>query len=492
MMTERDIETRSLTLAPELRSSGNTIGGYASPFDVRSQPLPSPSGGLFVEVVSTRAWNKAQGDNWSGVESFWEHKRDNPEYMLGTTKTGSLRCGVDNLGLWYEVDLLPARYDLRDLVARGDVGGSSVTMIVMDDQWAVSEGGFPVRTLNSCKLIELGPTANPAYLNSSVSLRSLARFCDAPLSDVEERAAAGDLRGLLTITSGPPKPTASYKGRIDEMRKRLAQERYVPAEETEPAEAPEPAPEPVAAKTIQGRSALIKTLEMAPVDPRVRLAETMAARSVPGSERLAETERMGTVSGQIEVLLAELASTRADIARLSDPNRIELEDARAEVDRADQRARDELDRTNGTLSGAAALRLMGAERRADADDFAREDEVGGDYADPGYQADKQPRYPLDTAERITLAWGYIHNEHDQSFYSPQQLAAIKDRIQAAAKAHRIDLDDLDTRSYERWVPRPTLTGAEALRRTMALALPEPVRNAGRACDQYGAEQGGRF
>jgi uncharacterized protein len=451
-MTERDIETRSLTLAPELRSSGNTIGGYASPFDVRSQPLPSPSGGLFVEVVSTRAWNKAQGDNWSGVESFWEHKRDNPEYMLGTTKTGSLRCGVDNLGLWYEVDLLPARYDLRDLVARGDVGGSSVTMIVMDDQWAVSEGGFPVRTLNSCKLIELGPTANPAYLNSSVSLRSLARFCDAPLSDVEERAAAGDLRGLLKITSGPLKPMASYKGRIEEMRKRLAQERYVPAEETDPVEAPEPAPEPVAAKTIQGRSALIKTMEMAPVDPRVRLAETMAARSVPGSERLAETERMGTVSGQIEVLLAELAETRADIARLSDPASIEREAAQRQTDLAEARAQDELDRINGTLSPAAALRLL---------EEARPEGVAP-YVSPVPEAVEMvpPCLPPDGD-------GELRRELDAARAEIERLSA--------------------PRTMDPWV---ALRQLEAMR-PPALFVEASV-NRGRASDQYSAEQGGRF
>jgi HK97 family phage prohead protease len=454
-MTERDIETRSLTLAPELRntSSGNTIGGYASPFDVRSQPLPSPSGGLFVEVVSTRAWNKAKGDDWVGVESFWEHKRDNPEYMLGTTKTGSLRCGVDNLGLWYEVDLLPARYDLRDLVARGDVGGSSVTMIVMDDDWAASEGGFPVRTLNSCKLIELGPTANPAYLDSSVSLRSLARFCDAPLSDVEARAAAGDLRGLLKITSGPLKPMASFKGRIEEMRKRLAQERYIPAEEQVThlchPPAPEPAPEPVAdkPKTIQGRSALIKTMEMAPIDPRVRLAETMAARSVPGSERLAETERMGTVEGQIAALRAELAETRADITRLSDPLEIERESAQAQIASAEARAQDTLDMANGRLSPAAALRILEA---------ARPEGVA-------------PYVPHVDAPTTVVG------------------ASEETSVEPVTEPEPAPESAPQYRTMDPWV---ALRQLEAMR-PPALFVETPV-NRGRACDQYGAQQGGRF
>jgi uncharacterized protein len=446
-VTERDIETRSFTLPPELRNtnSGNTIGGYASPFDVRSQPLPSPSGGLFVEVVSTRAWNKAKGDDWVGVESFWEHKRDNPEYMLGTTKTGSLRCGVDNLGLWYEVDLLPARYDLRDLVARGDVGGSSVTMIVMDDDWSVSENGFPVRTLNSCRLIELGPTANPAYLNSSVSLRSLAKFCDAPLSDIEERAATGDLRGLLKITSGPLKPMASFKGRIEEMRKRLAQERYIPVEEPETEKSrgtrifPEPTEEqPVSDKprTAWGRQALITTMAAKPNGPE-RLLETLAAQPVSGAERLAQT----TVEGQLAALKAELASTRADIARLSDPALIERESAQAELDRADQRGRDELDRLNGTLSPAAALRLLEEARPAGCAPYMSATHISEAGKDGGLGS-REPK-PEPAPEPQYRAW--------------------------------------------------TLTGAEALARTRAAMVPpEPPRPMGRASDAYLSEMGGRL
>jgi uncharacterized protein len=447
-MTERDIETRALTLPPELRntSNGNTIGGYASPFDVRSQPLPSPSGGLFVEVVSTRAWNKAKGDDWVGVESFWEHKRDNPEYMLGTTKTGSLRCGVDNLGLWYEVDLLPARYDLRDLVARGDVGGSSVTMIVMDDDWAVSEGGFPVRTLNSCKLIELGPTANPAYLNSSVSLRSLAKFCDAPLSDVEARAAAGDLRGLLKITSGPLKPMASYKGRIEEMRKRLAQERYVPAEEAEVDPnlhnniiEVEPTEERIVTagsdkpKTTWGRQALIRTLEAKPNGPD-RLLDTLAAQQFTGAERLAQT----TVEGQLATAQAELAEARAHIARLSDPAAIEREAAQRQTELAEARAQDELDRINGTLSPAAALRILENARPAGCSPYVPPAPEAIDKVAPSLPPDDEP---------------------------------------APAPQYR------------------TMTGREALRRLEAMRQPAPVepeRRMGSAYNDYLASSGNRF
>jgi HK97 family phage prohead protease len=438
----------------ELRSDtrgSRTIVGTAAVFNSDSRNL-----GGFIERVLPSFCDRSLAAGWAGIVCRFNHD-DN--YVLGNTDSGTLRVSRDARGMNYECDLPRSQEMVREAIERGDIRTSSMAFTLVpgvDDTWEPRDG-LPLRTLSGGTILDVAPVAIAAYAETSCALRSLAHFAEADYEDVKKAARDGELRKFVIRTDGAtPVP---------------------------------PAPEPVAAKPkAWGRQALIKTLEATPNGP-ARLLDTLAARSVSDAERLAQT----TVEGQLATARAELASTRADIARLSDPNRIELEDARAEVDRADQRARDELDRTNGTLSGAAALRLMGApERRADADDFAREDEVGSDYADPGYQPDKQPRYPLDTAERITLAWGYIHNEHDQSFYSPQQLAAIKDRIQAAAKAHRIDLDDLDTRSYERWVPRPTLTGAEALRRTMALALPEPVRNAGRACDQYGAEQGGRF
>jgi hypothetical protein len=55
------------------------------------------------------------------------------------------------------------------------------------------------------------------------------------------------------------------------------------------------------------------------------------------------------------------------------------------------------------------------------------------YADPGYQADKKKRYPIDTVEHIHSAWSYINETDNASQYSPAQLAEVKGRIMAAGK-----------------------------------------------------------
>lgn len=55
------------------------------------------------------------------------------------------------------------------------------------------------------------------------------------------------------------------------------------------------------------------------------------------------------------------------------------------------------------------------------------------YADPGYQADKKKRYPLDTEEHVRAAWSYINMPKNASKYSSEQLSSIKGKIKAAMK-----------------------------------------------------------
>ena len=56
-----------------------------------------------------------------------------------------------------------------------------------------------------------------------------------------------------------------------------------------------------------------------------------------------------------------------------------------------------------------------------------------EYADPGYQADKKKRYPLDTEEHVRAALGYINTSKDSGKYSPEDLAKVKNKIEAAAR-----------------------------------------------------------
>lgn len=61
------------------------------------------------------------------------------------------------------------------------------------------------------------------------------------------------------------------------------------------------------------------------------------------------------------------------------------------------------------------------------------------YADPGYQADKKKRYPIDNAKHVRAAWSYINQADNGKLYSAAQLKRIKARIKSAAKKFGINI-----------------------------------------------------
>jgi len=125
-----DAERRFTSVPVEIRAGADKrmIGGYAAKFDRLSQNL-----GGFVERIAPGFFNKSRGDGWPGVIARYNHD-DN--MVLGTIGGGTLRLGVDDIGLSYEVDLPQARADVFELVERGDVRQSSFAFVAFEDDWS--------------------------------------------------------------------------------------------------------------------------------------------------------------------------------------------------------------------------------------------------------------------------------------------------------------------------------------------------------------------
>lgn len=70
-----------------------------------------------------------------------------------------------------------------------------------------------------------------------------------------------------------------------------------------------------------------------------------------------------------------------------------------------------------------------------------------EYADPGYQADNQKRYPIDTEAHCRAAWSYINQRKNAAKYTADQVSAIKKRIRQAGKKFGIEF-------AENHVPQP--------------------------------------
>jgi HK97 family phage prohead protease len=160
----------------ELRTADpSRLLGYAAIFNTPSQDL-----GGFVEVVRPGAFSRTlqKADH---VRALYDHQGG---HVLGRVGAGTLKLAEDDRGLRFEVALPPTTVarDLAVLVERGDVAGASFAFRAQEERWTTYEG-LPLRELLDVDLEEITITARPAYPDTSVALRSLARWrSGAPLA----------------------------------------------------------------------------------------------------------------------------------------------------------------------------------------------------------------------------------------------------------------------------------------------------------------------
>lgn len=229
MRTSPEIRTYRSTV--ELRAakrdgSVGTLFGYAAKFNKLSRNL-----GGFVEEIHPDAFNKSLAD---GVRVM---ARYNHEVLLATTDSGTLRVWADEVGLPYEIDLPDTTFgrDLAVMAERQDVRFSSFAFLTPPngDEWGLTDSGFPLRTLRSVQLVDVAPVDDPAYLDTSSGLRSLAEARGLDFERVAAAAAANDLRALLDPTDHLPHevvtdetPSVPVRS-LDVMRARLELARRV-------------------------------------------------------------------------------------------------------------------------------------------------------------------------------------------------------------------------------------------------------------------------
>lgn len=156
-------------------------------------------GGLFGfrEKIAPGAFDDAVKND--DVRALFNH---DPNMLLGRTASGTLRLSVTKSGLAYEVDLPDTRaaQDVRALIQRGDVNGSSFGFTVEDDDWDetdVKKGQLPLRTIRKVSLFDVSPVTYPAYPQTSVSARSKAQTiseADAAAKAASEVAKSPDVK----------------------------------------------------------------------------------------------------------------------------------------------------------------------------------------------------------------------------------------------------------------------------------------------------------
>jgi HK97 family phage prohead protease len=192
-------ERRAVHEAIELRAddASATISGYAAVFNQETVIGGSLWG--FREQIAPEAFDEAIKTD--DVRALFNH---DPNYLLGRTESGTLRLKADKKGLRYEVDLPDTAQakDVRTLIARGDVSGSSFGFIVEEDEWderEVKKGKLPLRTIRKAALFDVSPVTYPAYPQTSVSARSKAEAsveAEKLRAEQVEAAKTPDLKAL--------------------------------------------------------------------------------------------------------------------------------------------------------------------------------------------------------------------------------------------------------------------------------------------------------
>lgn len=172
--TPDNYEARSIKGTVEVRKredGGSTIHGVAAVFDSLSENL-----GGFREQIKPGAFDDTDKND---VRGLFNHDSN---FILGRTKSKTVRLKTSKRGLEYEIDL-PDTQTIRDLVLapieRGDVDQSSFGFIIGagNDTWDEDEEGRLIRTIHAIgELFDVSPVTFPAYRDTTVGARSLKNW----------------------------------------------------------------------------------------------------------------------------------------------------------------------------------------------------------------------------------------------------------------------------------------------------------------------------
>jgi len=139
-----------------------TIKGIAAIFDSPSEDIG------FIEEIDRHAFDRVLAAK-PDVRCMFNH---DPNNLLGRTASGTVRLSVDSRGLQYVCDLpdTSTGREVKELVNRRDITGSSFGFICGRDQWDVrADGRLTRRILEVADLFDASPVTVPAYAATEVA-----------------------------------------------------------------------------------------------------------------------------------------------------------------------------------------------------------------------------------------------------------------------------------------------------------------------------------
>ena len=173
-MKKRMRETRDTAARVELRvneDGTSVLFGYAAVFPDGTEKSAYRYGSV-TETITPGAFARALRDK-QDVRALFNHDSGN---LLGRISSGTLRLVEDQTGLRYEIDMPDTTLakDVRALVERGDLTGSSFAFRIKSETWKRDDNNPNCyrREINDVDLIDVGPVTFPAYAGTQAAMRS--------------------------------------------------------------------------------------------------------------------------------------------------------------------------------------------------------------------------------------------------------------------------------------------------------------------------------
>lgn len=144
------------------------LEGYAATFNSLSHDLNG-----FREKIMPGAFSRSLKEG-ADVRALKNH---DPNFVLGRTKSGTLKLEQDSRGLRFRVELPNTQYarDLHTSIARGDMDQCSFAFKAKDQKWSEQQDGngdwFAMRELHDVDLFDISAVTYPAYEDTTVSAR---------------------------------------------------------------------------------------------------------------------------------------------------------------------------------------------------------------------------------------------------------------------------------------------------------------------------------
>lgn len=166
--------------------------------------------GGFREIIQPGAFDRVLSKRKLDVVALFDHEGQ----PLGRTTSGTLRLGVDERGLSYEIDTPDTQLgrDLMTLVRRRDLFGSSFAFTVdtKGERWDRDEKGNQTRTITEFSgLYDVSVVTHAAYGSAtSVAVRNLERWKAENLTSTE---IAQDAERIADLASDAVKVSAGLR-----------------------------------------------------------------------------------------------------------------------------------------------------------------------------------------------------------------------------------------------------------------------------------------